>query len=97
MRLIDADKLKPDCLTNNGHLAITQSQIAAAETVGGQRMTESKIVYEVKVERECEEENEELYFRKPDELYLFLRGFVRGMADFHSAEEYTITINKTKG
>lgn len=35
MRLIDADKLKPDCLTNDGHLAITQSQIAAAETVEG--------------------------------------------------------------
>ena len=35
MRLIDADKLKPDCLTNDGHLAITQSQIAAAETFEG--------------------------------------------------------------
>lgn len=35
MRLIDADKLKQDCLTNDGHLAITQSQIAEAETVEG--------------------------------------------------------------
>ena len=33
MRLIDADKLKPDCMTKNGTLAISQSQIANAPTV----------------------------------------------------------------
>lgn len=32
-RLIDADKLYPDCLTKNGTLAISQSQIANAPTV----------------------------------------------------------------
>lgn len=32
MRLIDADKLHPDCLTKDGTLAISQSQIANAET-----------------------------------------------------------------
>ncbi|MBO4579271.1 MAG: hypothetical protein J5715_03855 [Clostridiales bacterium] len=33
MRLIDADKLYPDCITKEGTLAISQSQIANAETV----------------------------------------------------------------
>lgn len=33
MRLIDADKLYPDCLTKNARLAISQSQIAKAPTV----------------------------------------------------------------
>ena len=33
MRLIDADKLYPDCMTKNGKLAISQSQIANALTV----------------------------------------------------------------
>lgn len=33
MRLIDADKLYPDCITKNGTLAISQSQIANAPTV----------------------------------------------------------------
>lgn len=33
MRLIDADKLYPDCMTKNGTLAISQSQIANALTV----------------------------------------------------------------
>ena len=33
MRLIDADKLYPDCLTKKGTLAISQSQIASAPTV----------------------------------------------------------------
>lgn len=33
MRLIDADKLHPDCLTKDGTLAISQSQIANAPTV----------------------------------------------------------------
>ena len=32
-RLIDADKLYPDCLTKEGTLAISQSQIADAPTV----------------------------------------------------------------
>lgn len=32
-RLIDADKLYPDCLTKEGTLAISQSQIANAPTV----------------------------------------------------------------
>lgn len=32
-RLIDADKLYPDCMTKNGTLAISQSQIANAPTV----------------------------------------------------------------
>jgi len=33
MRLIDADKLYPDCMTKDGTLAISQSQIANAPTV----------------------------------------------------------------
>lgn len=33
MRLIDADKLKPDCITKDGKFAISQSQIANAPTV----------------------------------------------------------------
>lgn len=33
MRLIDADKIYPDCMTKNGTLAISQSQIANAPTV----------------------------------------------------------------
>ena len=33
MRLVDADKLYPDCMTKNGTLAISQGQIANAPTV----------------------------------------------------------------
>ena len=33
MRLINADKLQPDCMTKDGKLAISQSQIANAPTV----------------------------------------------------------------
>ena len=33
MRLIDADKLEPDCFTKDGKLAISQSQIANAPTI----------------------------------------------------------------
>ena len=33
MRLINADKLHPDCMTKDGKLAISQSQIANAPTV----------------------------------------------------------------
>lgn len=33
MRYVDADKLYPDCMTKNGTLAISQSQIANAPTV----------------------------------------------------------------
>lgn len=33
MRLIDADKLYPDCLTKDGKLAISQSQLANAPTI----------------------------------------------------------------
>lgn len=33
MRLIDADKLHPDRMTNKGTVAISQSQIANAKTV----------------------------------------------------------------
>ena len=33
MRLIDADKLQPDRMTNRGTVAISQSQIANAPTV----------------------------------------------------------------
>lgn len=33
MRLIDADKLYPDCMTKKGTLAISQNQIANAPTV----------------------------------------------------------------
>ena len=33
MRAIDADKLKPDCMTKDGRFAISQSQIANAETI----------------------------------------------------------------
>jgi hypothetical protein len=33
MRLIDADKLYPDCMTRDGKLAISQSQLANAPTI----------------------------------------------------------------
>ena len=33
MRLIDADKIYPDCVTEGGKLAISQSQLADAPTV----------------------------------------------------------------
>lgn len=33
MRLIDADKLYPDCLSKNGRLAISQNQLANAQTI----------------------------------------------------------------
>ena len=33
MRLIDADKLYPDCLTKDGKLAVSQSQLANAPTI----------------------------------------------------------------
>ena len=33
MRIIDADKLYPDCMTKDGKLAISQSQLANAPTV----------------------------------------------------------------
>lgn len=33
MRLIDADKIHPDCTTKHGKLAISQSQLANAPTV----------------------------------------------------------------
>lgn len=33
MRLIDADKIYPDCMTKGGKLAISQSQLANAPTV----------------------------------------------------------------
>ena len=33
MRLIDANKLYPDCMTKDGKLAISQSQLANAPTV----------------------------------------------------------------
>lgn len=33
MRLIDADKLYPDCMTKDGKLAISQSQLANAPAV----------------------------------------------------------------
>ena len=33
MRVIDADKLKPDCMTKDGRFAISQNQIANAETI----------------------------------------------------------------
>ena len=42
MRLIDADKLYPDCMTKNGTLAISQSQIANAPTV--ERLTEFELI-----------------------------------------------------
>lgn len=33
MRVIDADKLKPDCMTKDGRFAISQSQIANAKPI----------------------------------------------------------------
>ena len=42
MRLIDADKLCPDCFTRSGKLAISQSQIAEAPTV--ERLTEFELI-----------------------------------------------------
>ena len=42
MRLIDADKLYPDCMTKNGTLAISQSQIANAPTVDVDRDGEDR-------------------------------------------------------
>lgn len=41
MRLIDADKLCPDCMTKEGTLAISQSQIANAPTVDFEKLGES--------------------------------------------------------
>lgn len=41
-RLIDADKLYPDCLTKEGTIAISQSQIAEAPTV--ERLTEFELI-----------------------------------------------------
>lgn len=38
MRLVDADKLYPDCLTKDGKLAISQSQLANAPTVPNEYM-----------------------------------------------------------
>lgn len=60
-------------------------------------MTEFNIVYEVKIERECKVENDELYFQKPADLWRFLWGFIESMNGWYSDEEYTITIHKTKG
>ena len=39
MRLINADKLHPDCMTKDGKLAISQSQLANAPTVELRLMT----------------------------------------------------------
>lgn len=33
MRVIDADKLKPDCMSKDGRFAISQSQIANAKSI----------------------------------------------------------------
>lgn len=43
MRLIDADKLYPDCMTKNGTLAISQSQIANAPTIEPEKIIVSEI------------------------------------------------------
>ena len=45
MRTIDADKLYPDCMTKNGTLAISQSQIANAPTVETKTITEYTTAY----------------------------------------------------
>ncbi len=48
-RLIDADKLYPDCLTKEGTLAISQSQIANAPTVEAYPLTHTgtNIAYDI--------------------------------------------------
>ena len=48
MRLIDADKLYPDCMTKDGKLAISQSQIANALTVSERKQGEWVIVKDEK-------------------------------------------------
>ena len=54
MRLIDADKLHPDCLTKDGTLAISQSQIANAPTIQQvvvfTESTDEKAISELKTE-----------------------------------------------
>ena len=46
MREIDADVLYPDCLTKDGRLAISQSQIANAPTVNSRICTNIAADYE---------------------------------------------------
>lgn len=57
MRLIDADKLYPDCLTKYGRLAISDSQIANAPTVEPESLI--KPIAEIKCEL-TEEEKQRL-------------------------------------
>lgn len=56
MRMIDADKLYPDCMTKNGTLAISQNQIANAPTITPEKALTDKL-YDGIV-RDCGEENE---------------------------------------
>jgi len=51
MRLIDADKLYPDRMTNKGNVAISQSQIAKAQTVEAIPLS---VIDEIKAEIEHE-------------------------------------------
>ena len=60
MRLIDADKLHPDRMTNKGTVAISQSQIANAKTVEAVPLS---VIEDIKAEIERESDY------KPYEMY----------------------------
>lgn len=59
-------------------------------------MTAFKVNYEVRIKRADSNQDDELYFEKPEELGIFLRGYIESMVDWYSGEEYTITIHRTK-
>ena len=61
MRLIDADKLYPDRMTNKGCVAISQSQIAKAKTVDAVPMS---VIEEI--------EADIIEMRKRDPLYYYV-------------------------
>ncbi len=46
MRLIDADKLYPDCITKDGKLAISQSQLANASTVETEKVLVANVTFD---------------------------------------------------
>lgn len=46
MRLIDADKLYPDCMTKDGKLAISQSQLANAPTVESEKVLVANVTFD---------------------------------------------------
>lgn len=69
MRLIDADKLYPDCLTKRGTLAISQSQIANAPTVD--TYTEDDVQYAIKEGHQVGYEMAKAKFERPQGEWLY--------------------------